>query len=108
MCRQNVPFISLRHLIEAEIIFATTRSAAKEVTRIGSAHVLPKSLVAPVTDAYPCPYLQIVTTVVVKASLLQILKQHSQVKASHLATLHSNHVMLASCSPADLATKSNR
>lgn len=40
----------LRCLIQPEIIFATTRGVAKEVTRIGAAHVLPKCLVVPVTD----------------------------------------------------------
>lgn len=40
----------LRCLIQPELIFATTRGVAKEVTRTGAAHVLPKCPVVPVTD----------------------------------------------------------
>lgn len=53
MCRQKCAFYLLRCLIEPEIILATTRGVAKEVTRIGAAHVLPKPLVVPATDANP-------------------------------------------------------
>lgn len=43
----------LRCLIQPEVMFATTRGVAKDVTRTGAAHVLPKCLVVPVTDTNP-------------------------------------------------------